>query len=165
MASLLLPCVATGVSLRAVWCLSGVTPWEQPWPSAVPLPLGRHGLSARRMAVLSTFRAPTLCRHVHHELLRSAVLDVTPKIPATACHQRHDVERYSKYRVSRVVYIKQHYLYTIIGEGYPRFSLPIYVENNSFNRFFLTMATGRSICAEESLEKCPDTVGESTSRF
>jgi hypothetical protein len=50
------------------------------------------------MAVLSTFRAPSLCRHVHHELLRSVLLDVTPKIPATACHQRHDVERYSRYR-------------------------------------------------------------------
>jgi hypothetical protein len=48
------------------------------------------------MAVLSTFRAPSLCRHVHHELLRSVLLDVTPKIPATACHQRHDVERYSR---------------------------------------------------------------------
>jgi len=26
MESFLLPCVATGVSLRAVWCLSGATP-------------------------------------------------------------------------------------------------------------------------------------------
>ena len=96
MASLRLPCVATGVSLRAVWGLSGVTPWGQPWPSAVPFPRGRHGLSARRMAVLSPFRAPSLCRHVHHELLRSVLLDVTLKIPATACHQSNDVERYRR---------------------------------------------------------------------
>jgi hypothetical protein len=36
-------------------------------------------------------------RQGHHELLRSAVLDVTPIIPATACHQRNYVERYSRY--------------------------------------------------------------------
>ena len=40
-----------------------------------------NGLSARRMAVLSTCRAPSLCRHVHHEFMRSAVLDLTPIIP------------------------------------------------------------------------------------
>ena len=49
----LLPCAATGVSLLAVWCLSGATPRGQPWPSAVPFPPGRHGLSARRMAVFA----------------------------------------------------------------------------------------------------------------
>lgn len=52
MESFLLPCVATGVSLLAVWCLSGATPRGQPWTSAVTLPPGRNGLSARRMAVL-----------------------------------------------------------------------------------------------------------------
>jgi hypothetical protein len=81
MESLLLPYVATGVSLLAVWCLIGATPRGQPWTSAVTLPHGRNGLSARRMAVLSTFREPSLCRQVHHELLRSAVLDLTPIIP------------------------------------------------------------------------------------
>ena len=50
------------------------------------------------MAVLSTFREPSLGRHVHRELLRSALLDLTPIIPATACHQRNDVERYSRYK-------------------------------------------------------------------
>jgi DDE domain len=98
MESLLLPCVATGVSLRAVWCLIGATPGGQPWTSAVTLPQGRNGLSARRMAVLDTFRALSLCRHVHHELLRSAALDLTPLIPATACHQRNYVERYSRFK-------------------------------------------------------------------
>ena len=35
---------------------------------------------------------------VHRELLRSAVLDLSPIISATACHQRNYVERYSRYR-------------------------------------------------------------------
>src|SRR5262249_38987501 len=49
------------------------------------------------MAVLWTFRAPSLCRHVHHELLRSVLLDVTPIIAVTVFHQRDYVERYSRY--------------------------------------------------------------------
>jgi len=75
MASLRLPCgacVATGLSPRAVWCLSGVTPQGQPWSPAVPCSPGHHGLSARWMAVLSPFRTPSLGRPVHHVLLRSA---------------------------------------------------------------------------------------------
>src|SRR5713101_678488 len=47
-------------------------------------------------AVLSMFREPSLCRHVHRECTRSALLDVTPLIAATACHQRNDVERYRR---------------------------------------------------------------------
>src|SRR5215475_2734655 len=97
MESFLRPCVATGMSPLAVSCLSGATPRGQPWTSAVPLPPGRNGLIARRMAVLSTFREPSLCRHVHRELLRSVLLDLTPIIAATACHQRNYVERYSRY--------------------------------------------------------------------
>jgi hypothetical protein len=50
--SFLLPCAAAGVSLLAVWCLNGATPWNQPWTPAVTRPQGRDGLSARRMAVL-----------------------------------------------------------------------------------------------------------------
>ena len=100
MESFLLPCVATGVPPLAVARLSGTTPRGQPWASAVTLPLGRKGLNARRLAVLSPFRAPSLDRHVHHELLRSAVLDVTPIIPATACHQRNDVERYRRSKLA-----------------------------------------------------------------
>ena len=56
---------------------------------------------AWRMAVLWTFREPSLCRHVHRELLRSVLLDVTPIIAATACHQRNYVERYSRYNLRR----------------------------------------------------------------
>jgi len=34
---------------------------------------------------------------VHRELMRSVWLDVTPKILATAYHQRNYVERYSRF--------------------------------------------------------------------
>ena len=77
--------------------LIGATPQGQPWTSAVTLPPGRNGLIAWWMAVLSTFREPSLCRHVHRELLRSVLLDVTPIIAVTAYHQRNYVERYSRY--------------------------------------------------------------------
>ena len=90
------PVWTTGLSLIAVWGLIGATPRGQPWTPAVTLPHGRDGLSARRMAVLWTFREPSLCRHVHRELMRNAVLDLTPIIPPTACHQRNYVERYSR---------------------------------------------------------------------
>jgi hypothetical protein len=85
----LLPCVATGVSLRAVWCLIGATPRGQPWTSAVTLRHRQNEQSARRMAALETFRAPSLGRHVHRELLRNAVPDLTCIIPATTCHHRN----------------------------------------------------------------------------
>jgi len=42
----------------------------------------------RRMAVLYTFREPSLCRQVHREFMRSGLLDLTPIILATACSQR-----------------------------------------------------------------------------
>jgi hypothetical protein len=67
-----------GCPLLAVWCPSGATPRGQPWTPAVTLPHRCDGLSARRMAVLWTFREPSLCRHVHRELLRNALLDFTP---------------------------------------------------------------------------------------
>src|SRR5256885_15701708 len=95
MGSFLLPCATTGLSLIAVWCLIGATPRGQPWPRAVTLPQGRDGLSARRMAVLWTFREPTMCRQGHRELMRKAALNLTLIIPATACHQRNYVERYT----------------------------------------------------------------------
>src|SRR5262249_8889302 len=96
--SFLLPCASTGVSLLAVWCLSGATPRGQPWTPAVTLPQGCNGLSTQRMAVLWTFRELSLCRHVCRELLRNAWLDFTPIIPATACQQGNYVETYSRFR-------------------------------------------------------------------
>ena len=93
----LLPCATTELSLIAMWRLSGATSRGQPWTPAVTLAYGRDGLSARWMAVLWTFRAPSLCCHGHREFMRNAVLDLPPLIPATACHQRNYVERYSRY--------------------------------------------------------------------
>jgi hypothetical protein len=90
------PVCATGLSLIARGGLIGAAPRGQPRTSAVTLRQGRNGLSARRMAVWYTFCAPSLCRHAHRECMRSAVRDVIPTIPATACHQRNDVERYSR---------------------------------------------------------------------
>jgi hypothetical protein len=98
MESFLRPCVATGVSPLAVSCLSGVTPRSQPWTTAVTLPHGRDGLGARWMAVLWTFCQPSLCRHVRRELLRTAWLNFTSVIPATACYQRNYVETYSRFK-------------------------------------------------------------------
>src|SRR5215510_12597281 len=94
----LLSGAATGVSLLAVGCLISATPRGQPWTPAVTLPHRCDGLRARRMVVLSTLREPSLGRPVPREFLRSAWLDVTPIIPATACHQRNYVERYSRFR-------------------------------------------------------------------
>ena len=99
MGSFLLPCVATGVCLLAMWCLSDATPRGQPWTPAVTLPHGCDGLSARRMAVLWTFREPSLCHHVRREFMRNALLDFTPILPTTVCHQRNYVETYSRYSI------------------------------------------------------------------
>src|SRR5438132_6810356 len=86
------------MSLLAVWCLIGATPRGQPWTPAVTRPPGCDGLRARRMAVLWTFREPSLCRHVRRAFMRNAVLHLTLIIPATACHQRNYVERYSRFK-------------------------------------------------------------------
>ena len=104
------PVCATGLSQIAIGGLLGATPRGQPWTSAVPLQPGRNGLGARRMAVLSTFRALSLGRHVHRELMRSVWLDLTPIIAATACHQRNYVERYSR----------SIHLCVVENEGFPR---------------------------------------------
>ena len=50
------------------------------------------------MAVLWTFRAPALCRHVPREFMRHAVLHLTLIIPATAYNKRNYVGRYSRFR-------------------------------------------------------------------
>jgi len=47
----------------------------------VTLPHGRNGLSARRMAVLWTFREPSLYRHGRREFMRNAMLDLPPILP------------------------------------------------------------------------------------
>jgi hypothetical protein len=65
------------------------------------LPHGRDGLSAWRMAVLWTFREPSLCRHVRRELMRNALLDCIPIITATACYQRNYVKTYSRFSAAK----------------------------------------------------------------
>ena len=80
------PVCATGVSLIARGCLSGATPRGSAVDVCSAAPARAQRLSAWRMAVLSTCRAPSLCRQMHRELLRSAWLDLTPTIPVTACH-------------------------------------------------------------------------------
>src|SRR5262247_161956 len=99
MGAFLLPC-APRVSQIARGGLIGAPLRGQPWKSAVTLLPGRNGLIAWRMAVWWTFREPSLCRHVHRELLRSVWLDVTPIIAPTVCHQRNYVQRYSRYKHS-----------------------------------------------------------------
>src|SRR5882672_1859634 len=98
MGSLLLPCAPPGCPRSRRGGLLGAAPRGQSWTSVVTLPPGRTGLIAWRMAVLSMFREPSLGRHVHRELLRSVLLDVTPTISATACHQRNYVETYSRFK-------------------------------------------------------------------
>src|SRR6266850_1500642 len=77
--------------------MSGATPRGQPWTPALALPHRRDGLSARRMAVLYTFREPSLGRQMHREFMRNALLDLTTIMPATAYHRRSYAERYSRY--------------------------------------------------------------------
>jgi hypothetical protein len=96
MGSLPLPCAATRVSLRAGWGLISATPRGQPWTPVVTLPQGCDGLRARRMAVVWTFRDPSLGRYVCRALLRNTLLDWTTLVPATAYHRRSYAERYSR---------------------------------------------------------------------
>ena len=97
MASFLLTCATTGLSLSAVWCLTGATPRGQPRTPAVTLSQGRDGLSARRMAVLWTFREPTMCRHVHRRFMRNELHNFTTIVPVTVYHQGSYVETYSRF--------------------------------------------------------------------
>jgi hypothetical protein len=60
------------------------------------LPQGCHGMHAWRMAVWWTLRTPSLRHHVRRECMRSAWLDLSPLMSATACRQRNDVERYRR---------------------------------------------------------------------
>src|SRR5712664_3742952 len=97
-ASFLLTCATAELSLIAAWWLTGATSRGQPWTSEETLSHRRDGLSARRMAVFGTFRRPSLCRHVHRDLMLNAMLDLTPIVHATAYYKRSCVETYSRYR-------------------------------------------------------------------
>ena len=80
----------------AVWCVRGAPHRGQPWTPALTLPHVRDGLSVLWMAVLCTFRRPSMGRSVHHEFMRTKLLALTTIVPATACHQRNYVEPYSR---------------------------------------------------------------------
>jgi hypothetical protein len=103
MVPVLLTCATTGLSLSAVWWLTDATPRGQPWTPAVTRLHGRDGLSARRMAVFCTFRTPSLCRHVHRELMHNTLLNLTLIVPATAYRQRSCVETYSRYTEAAII--------------------------------------------------------------
>ena len=74
MVSYLLPCATTGLSRIAGWCVIGETPWGQLWTPVLTLPHVRDGLSVLLMAVLCTFRRPSMEKRIggrisHHEEL------------------------------------------------------------------------------------------------
>ncbi len=52
------------------------------------------------------------------KLLRSAWLDLTPIISTTACHQRNDVERYSRFMVSVFPMLTRQEPYHELGARY-----------------------------------------------
>jgi hypothetical protein len=97
--ALLLTCATTWLSLIAGWCLMGETPRGQPWTLALTLPHVCDGLHVLLEAVFCTFRNSSMCRLGHRECMRNALLDLTPIVPATAYHQRNNVETYSRYRL------------------------------------------------------------------
>src|SRR5438552_19215315 len=77
MVSFLLTCATPSLSLIAGCGLMGATPQGQPWTPALTLPHVRDGLSVRRMAVLWTFRRPSMEKRIGgriwpQEELRSA---------------------------------------------------------------------------------------------
>ena len=64
---------------------------------------GGEGLCGRRMTVLWTFRRPFMARPVPRQFLRNALLDVTTIMPAPAYHRRSYAERYSRFRMERII--------------------------------------------------------------
>jgi hypothetical protein len=89
-------CAHMGVPHRWV-VLDGSTLRGQPWTPALMLPHGCDGLSVRRMTVLCTFRMPSMGRPVPRQFMRNELLDLATILLATACHQRNDVETYSRW--------------------------------------------------------------------
>jgi hypothetical protein len=97
MVSWLLPCSPTALALLSRWCLSGAPPRGQQGRPILGLSHRRSRLSALLMAVVWTFRRPSLCRHVHRSCMRNEVRDLPTIVPATACHQRNDLRACSRY--------------------------------------------------------------------
>src|SRR5215471_8860021 len=75
------------------------------------LPHGRDGLSARRMAVLWTFRAPSLCRHVRRELIPDL-----PSVPVQPVLQA-SAEEYTMFDYfRRYLWVLETYRYSTLEE-------------------------------------------------
>jgi hypothetical protein len=100
MVSVLLACAIIWLFLMAGWCLMGATPRGQPWTHALTLLHMRDGLRVLLMVVVCPFRRPSLCRPVHRQFMRNALLDLTTIVPTAACHQRDYVETCSRFIVS-----------------------------------------------------------------
>jgi hypothetical protein len=103
MRSLLLPYATPGLSRIAGGYLSAAPPRGQPWTPVWRLPHGREGLRVRRTTGLCPFRRPFMRRPAPRQLTRSALLDLTPIVPATAYHRRSYAERYSRCKRARWV--------------------------------------------------------------
>ena len=76
--------------------LDRCTPRGQQWTPTLMLPHRRDGLSALLREGLWTFRKSSMCRHMHRELTRNALLDVTIIILTTTCRQRNYSMAYSR---------------------------------------------------------------------
>src|SRR6266571_3974974 len=96
MVSFLLTCATPSLSLIAGCGLLGATPWGQPWTPALTLPHVRDGLSVLRMVVLCTCRRPSMCRHVHRQLLRNELPNFTTIVPVTVYYYGSYGETYSR---------------------------------------------------------------------
>ena len=79
------------MSLLVVWCLSGATPRGLAADARHDTTVGVR--RAERAVDGGVVDVP---QDVHRELWRSVLLDLSPIIPATACHQSNDVERYCR---------------------------------------------------------------------
>ena len=101
MMSFLHPCATPWLSLMAGRCAIGETHRGQQGTPALTLPHRRDGLRVLLMAVWCPCRRPSMCRPVHRPFMRNAWLDLTTIVPATPCHQRNDVETYSRSRQTR----------------------------------------------------------------
>jgi hypothetical protein len=70
------------------------------WTPVLTLPHRRDGLRVLLMAVLCPFHRLSMCRPVHRQFLRNALLDLTTIVPTTAYHQSNYAETYSRSMVA-----------------------------------------------------------------
>ena len=74
-------------------------------PSGSAVDAGRDAAARARRAervveaVLCPFCRPSMGRPVHREFMRNELRNLTTIVSTTACHQRNDVETYSKFNL------------------------------------------------------------------